>query len=369
MNSTCPFPNTEVNCQSQATYQQDNTCRVECSLCGGCAIDSRLVRAPTTLSNWNGALGAVRELRHRKVDLPLVTWCPTTYQPLVWGIDFNDERQEIYLPTSIREKSSRLLSALVHLSTHYRETIKLRTEVDYPLAYAKNSDEFLFFTDYLVDTNYVERISHRDSKLAELRVTPKGYEAHESSELNGGLVVFVSSTCFDLIDCRAELAKHLQSSRHTVLLSDDPYNFDIPQTGHSIDSCLHNVALADVVVCIIDGRVGPTLEKFGYEGKSATQVEVEQARLLGIPIRFFLRKQVFTEFGLLKRSMDIETSKTARVEPFSSKHRSRWLDFVRECIEPSQGTNANNWFDQFDSVVDLKLIVDKRLYGIKAKNR
>jgi hypothetical protein len=72
--------------------------------------------------------------------------------------------------------------------------------------------------------------------------------------------VFLSSTCYDLVDFRAELAAYPQANGFRTVLSDDPRSaFYIDPADDSIASCLNNVEAADVVVCVIDRRYDRTL--------------------------------------------------------------------------------------------------------------
>jgi Glu-tRNA(Gln) amidotransferase subunit E-like FAD-binding protein len=75
--------------------------------------------------------------------------------------------------------------------------------------------------------------------------------------------VFISSTVYDLIDVRAELAEQLRTLGITPVLSDDKLSgFSIQQHDiNSIETCLVNVDSCDEVVLILDKRYGPTLKK------------------------------------------------------------------------------------------------------------
>src|SRR5262245_2723195 len=89
--------------------------------------------------------------------------------------------------------------------------------------------------------------------------------------------VFVSSTCFDLIDIRAEIAELLRSLGILPVMSDDKLSdFDTRHDANSIETCLINVASSDEVIVILDRRYGPRLgTTFG--DVSATHLEYRKA--------------------------------------------------------------------------------------------
>jgi len=100
------------------------------------------------------------------------------------------------------------------------------------------------------------------------------------------LNVFLSSTCYDLVDLRSELAALLRKQGFVVRMSEDPQSgFHIDPAGDSIDSCLANVAASDVVICVLDRRYGPTMDHSGLQSVSATEIEVRYARGLDPPNR------------------------------------------------------------------------------------
>jgi hypothetical protein len=64
--------------------------------------------------------------------------------------------------------------------------------------------------------------------------------------------LFVSSTCYDLMDARAELRSYLEPLCFEVILSDDfESEFKPTHNADSIQSCLDNVATCDAVVCLV----------------------------------------------------------------------------------------------------------------------
>ncbi len=71
--------------------------------------------------------------------------------------------------------------------------------------------------------------------------------------------VFISSTFYDLIDVRAELATELTKMGISPVLSDDKLSdFRVESSVNSIETCLVNVDACDAVILILDRGVAQT---------------------------------------------------------------------------------------------------------------
>lgn len=174
------------------------------------------------------------------------------------------------------------------------------------------------------------------------------------------LDVFVSSTCYDLLDLRAELGRFLTDQGLYVRLSEDPTStFAVEPTGDSIESCLANVEAADVVVCVIDRRYAGVLTNGPYAGKSATHAEVEHARSLSKPVFFFVRDKAIADYAFM-RDNGVE-SRTRWIEPDDPDHRKKWFGFVATVSKLPKHEKWSNWYDPFKDVVELKQLALKRL--------
>lgn len=173
------------------------------------------------------------------------------------------------------------------------------------------------------------------------------------------LRVFVSSTCYDLLDLRAELRSFLEDNAFSVSLSEDPNSpFVVDPTDNSIASCLNNVESSDVVVCIVDRRYGGLLTLRDFGGLSASHAEVRKARELTRPVFFFIRDRAWLEYQQLQGDTSYDTK---WVEPRNPDARRKWFDFVAEASKLPKTHSLSNWCDTFSSSVDLKSLVLKRL--------
>lgn len=349
---TCPLCQTSAPRRSLAGGHDEFTCE----LCGCFRIDDRLVRAPTTLDGqlWPNLLGAVRELQLRHPETPHIYFDGTVKTP---DGDGGTHAAVTNFPVTVREHAYRLLSNLIAKTKRFGDRLTVHGGRDHPLAYARDSGEFNAYLDFLIEQGFV-MCHHVTGAGYCVSVTASGFDNSKSNRELLPLTVFISSTCYDLKDCRAEIGHHLESCGSIVLLSDDPLRFDVTPTSDSIQSCLANVRSSDVVICLIDQRYGGALPDETYGQKSATHVEIDYAKKIDKPIYFFIRKEAFTEWSMLKKD---PSRKSTWVEPNKKEQRKRWVEFVSENIRLPHDQNTSNWFDQFETAVDLKLMIEKRL--------
>jgi hypothetical protein len=186
-------------------------------------------------------------------------------------------------------------------------------------------------------------------------ITAKGFELVEGTTANP-LTIFVTSTCYDLLDLRSELADDLESHGHIVRLSDDWERFVVSAQTNSIDTCLQNLAYCDVAVCILDRRYGPPLPKDStYPGISATHAELNYARKKQIPIFFYIRDRAEDEYKQL------QSNSKYKLNWVQNKWKKEWSKLVDYAFKLPEGVDYSNWRERFSTVVDLKKIVAKQL--------
>lgn len=173
--------------------------------------------------------------------------------------------------------------------------------------------------------------------------------------------VFISSTVYDLIDIRAELAELLRAQGVTPVLSDDPLSdFDSRHPCNSIRTCLINIESCDEVIIILDQRYGPRLGKYGFEDVSATHLEYKKAMELAKPIHFYVRDRLEADYSIWKRNGRSDKVKNVWIKSDDDYGLFECLD---ERIKLKTGSHSN-WYSCFTSSIDLKAAIAK-LYKTK----
>ncbi|WP_415579538.1 DUF4062 domain-containing protein, partial [Elizabethkingia anophelis] len=118
------------------------------------------------------------------------------------------------------------------------------------------------------------------------------------------LNIFVSSTCYDLSQLRANLSDFINTCGHNPVLS-EYNNFPISTELNTIENCLKNVKEnADIFVLVVGSRYGSTIET----GKSITNIEFLTAKQKGIPIFCFIDKSILSILNVWKNNRDADFS-------------------------------------------------------------
>lgn len=101
--------------------------------------------------------------------------------------------------------------------------------------------------------------------------------------------IFVSSTCYDLAQIRADLKCFIENLGHNPILSEE-HDFPIDPNKENIENCINAVKeKADIFILIIGNRYGCT-----DNGKSITNIEFLTAVEKGIPIYTFTLKSMLS---------------------------------------------------------------------------
>lgn len=100
--------------------------------------------------------------------------------------------------------------------------------------------------------------------------------------------VFVSSTCYDLGEVRAELRAFIEGTGFHPLLSDHA-TFPISPDETALENCVRTVReSADIFVLLVGARRGAETD----DGRTITNVEYDTAVELGLPIYVFIDKRI-----------------------------------------------------------------------------
>lgn len=173
--------------------------------------------------------------------------------------------------------------------------------------------------------------------------------------------VFVSSTCYDLLDLRCEIEAHLRELGLDPLLSDRPSSeFAVLPKANSIEACLANVRDSDVFVCILSQRYGRSLAKAGYADVSATHLEWIEAQNHGKPIYMYVRDRTEGDYGVWKKNPGVKLT-TPWVQDLTLLN---FLDEHRKLVAASPTTN---WIWTFRDSVELKARLSQDLRSFSGR--
>jgi len=160
--------------------------------------------------------------------------------------------------------------------------------------------------------------------------------------------IFISSTCYDLIDIRAEINSLLKKTGLNPIMSDQTNSdFNIKTNTNSIETCLVNLRNSDLVVIILSKRYGPKLGKVGFEDISATHLEYKEALKENKPILFYVRDRLEADFNLYRKTKD-----ASKLNWVGEKDLGLF-DIIQEHSKLTNN-DKNNWYYSFRTSLDLK---------------
>lgn len=165
--------------------------------------------------------------------------------------------------------------------------------------------------------------------------------------------VFISSTFYDLRYVREDLERFIigigyEPVRHEV--GAIPYARKTPLE----ESAYHEVALCDVIVCIIGGRYGT--ESFTREG-SITQNELEEALKKGIQVFIFVEQNVLSEYSTYQLNKDNKDIKYRNIDNVA----------IFEFIEKIHALPQNNPITPFVKSEDITNFLKAQWAGLFQK--
>jgi hypothetical protein len=165
--------------------------------------------------------------------------------------------------------------------------------------------------------------------------------------------VFVSSTCYDLVDLRTELYEDIRDLGVECIFSDFiDSGFKVPKDAktNSIEACLVNLRDVDIVIVILSQRYGPSLGP-AFKNLSATHCEYEEARRLNKNMLFYVRDSLVGDWNSWKRN-----GRKKKFEPlWAAKDDAAALFNFMDQLYATDGTpGANNWSIPFRTSFDLR---------------
>lgn len=164
---------------------------------------------------------------------------------------------------------------------------------------------------------------------------PKGYKP----------AVFVSSTCYDLSQIRADLKLFFESLGLDPILSEHN-SFPINPSSDTVSSCIETVKnKSDVFVLVVGGR-------YGYQtnsGKSVTNLEYLEAKFKGTPIYVFVNQSIMNIMPVWERNKDADYS--------SQVDNTKILEFVHALKHEAD----NHWIFPFEYSQDITNMLKTQL--------
>jgi len=125
---------------------------------------------------------------------------------------------------------------------------------------------------------------------------PKGYAT----------TLFVSSTCYDLAQLRADIRDFAETAGLEPILSELD-SFPVNPSQSTVQNCLNAVRTkADLFLLVVGNRYGSINET----GKSITNLEYIEAELRGIPRYVFVKSEILSVLPIWKANPSADFSAT-----------------------------------------------------------
>lgn len=162
--------------------------------------------------------------------------------------------------------------------------------------------------------------------------------------------VFISSTFYDLRYVREDLERFIQTLGYEPVRHESgsiPYSKESPLE----ESAYKEVALSDIIVCIVGGRYGTdSATRVG----SITQNELAEALEKGIQVYVFVEQNVHGEFSTFQLNKD------------NKETRYRFVDDVRvyDFLEQLYALPQNNAVTPFSTSADICAFLQAQWAGL-----
>ena len=179
--------------------------------------------------------------------------------------------------------------------------------------------------------------------------------------MKGKTTVFLSSTCYDLHDCRSVIYRTLLDYDYNIIMSESN-NFSMPISDiNSYDHCLDMVKKCNQLIYIIGGRFGGVYRGERYRDlaeqirslnpslgdPSISLMEFFLAKKRNIPVRVFTKKEIYNERNTYIKNKDSGVFNPAFVED----------NRVFEIISTITRLKTGNWLKTYEDLNDLLEII------------
>jgi hypothetical protein len=173
--------------------------------------------------------------------------------------------------------------------------------------------------------------------------------------------VFVSSTCYDLQEERAQLERFISSyGFHPILSEYSGVYYDVDT--HTHESCVNEVSHCDLFVLVISGRYGGKFKN--GNGESITQAEYNKARELDLPIFTFVKSDVSAAQHYYKENMRDHDNDFARKITYPAIQKQSDAVSIFNFIDSVHRMSTNNGIETYQSFTDIECHLRKQWAGM-----
>ncbi|WED29058.1 DUF4062 domain-containing protein [Vibrio sp. DW001] len=173
--------------------------------------------------------------------------------------------------------------------------------------------------------------------------------------------VFVSSTCYDLQEERAQLERFISGYGFQPILSEySGVYYDVDE--HTHQACVKEVSHCDLFILIISGRFGGKLK--GGSGESITQAEYLEARKLKLPIFAFVKNEVLSAQYLYRENAQLHGDDFAKKINYPAIDKQDDASFIFSFIQQVTRSQRNNGLEKYTSFTDIEQHLKKQWAGM-----
>ena len=183
-----------------------------------------------------------------------------------------------------------------------------------------------------------------------------------------GFPIFISSTDYNLIDLRAELAKYLSELGYRPILSSSDGFHDNSPILEPWESCLQVLRSAYVMVLVIDGKYGEPFEWKNFDSiiggrkVSPTHAEYIFAHKTKMRMLVFIRKELLIYYQTYREVLKNYDGDKVKAKETLAISLPKHIAFkTLEFIEEVKTSGPIPWIKAFDNVTDIKQEVQRKM--------
>lgn len=171
--------------------------------------------------------------------------------------------------------------------------------------------------------------------------------------------VFISSTCYDLMQIRDTLFEFVKSYYYEPILSEKGDVFFHPDL-HTHESCINELENCQLFILIIGGRFGGNYKM--NLNKSVTNAEYEAARIKKIPVFTFIKREVYEDHRVYQKNKN--NASLIKQINFPSIEKQEYAVKIFEFIDRVRLAETNNSYSSFEYVNQIKDYLGKQWAGL-----